>query len=184
MGKKEIVFDPAARKDFLTGFHKRKNERKQKARQKIADRVRKERIEERAERRAYLREQRAAAIPVDEGGEASTGGDDEAPGDAETATYDFQGTLTTTVVSALLDEDQTELEVHPVPKPAGRGDSRTQPKAKKFNLDQPLAQAIPGYKAPAGLKARKAAKKGGGKKRGAVSKKQKAKQRGLNMKNG
>jgi ribosomal RNA-processing protein 17 len=48
----EIVFDPDARKEHLTGFHKRKQERRRfgLAMQQIKDR--KERLEERKERRA------------------------------------------------------------------------------------------------------------------------------------
>ena len=42
---REIVFDAGARKEFITGFRKRKTERQQHARQKIAERVRQEKIE-------------------------------------------------------------------------------------------------------------------------------------------
>ncbi|CAM9306205.1 unnamed protein product, partial [Scytosiphon promiscuus] len=60
-GKKprvEVVFDPDARKDYLTGFHKRKQARRRfgLAMQEIKDR--KERLEERKERREALKERR------------------------------------------------------------------------------------------------------------------------------
>jgi ribosomal RNA-processing protein 17 len=42
-----ITFDPDARKDYLTGFHKRKLERQAKAKEEIKMRERKERIEDR-----------------------------------------------------------------------------------------------------------------------------------------
>ena len=38
----EIVFDPAARKEFLTGFSKRKKERQEKARKEIEDQIKEE----------------------------------------------------------------------------------------------------------------------------------------------
>eukprot|EP00903_Cladosiphon_okamuranus_P006752 g6587.t1 len=60
-GKKrrvEVVFDPDARKDYLTGFHKRKLARRRfgLAMQEIKDR--KERLEERKERREAMKERR------------------------------------------------------------------------------------------------------------------------------
>ncbi|CAN0486656.1 unnamed protein product [Ectocarpus sp. 12 AP-2014] len=60
-GKKpriEVVFDPDARKDYLTGFHKRKQARRRfgLAMQEIKDR--KERLEERKERREAMKERR------------------------------------------------------------------------------------------------------------------------------
>ena len=55
-----ITFDESARKQFLTGFRKRKNERRQHARQKIAEQVRNEKIEERKERRQATKATRRA----------------------------------------------------------------------------------------------------------------------------
>ena len=56
MGKKAVlVFDEKARKEFITGFHKRKVERRQKARQRIAEEVRQEKIQERKEKREQLK---------------------------------------------------------------------------------------------------------------------------------
>ena len=66
---KEIVFDEDKRRDFLTGFRKRKNERRQFARNKIAEEVRKERLEERKERREFKKTLRGGAAGV-AGGEA------------------------------------------------------------------------------------------------------------------
>merc|ERR1711935_225038 len=40
--KTEIVFDPAARKEFLTGFSKRKKERQEKAKKEIEDQIKEE----------------------------------------------------------------------------------------------------------------------------------------------
>lgn len=54
----EVVFDPDARKDYLTGFHKRKQARRRfgLAMQEIKDR--KERLEDRKERREAMKERR------------------------------------------------------------------------------------------------------------------------------
>ena len=49
-----ISFDEGARKQFLTGFRKRKNERRQHARQKIAEQVRNEKIEARNQLENYV----------------------------------------------------------------------------------------------------------------------------------
>ncbi|KAJ8660077.1 hypothetical protein O0I10_004306 [Lichtheimia ornata] len=59
-----IEFDPASRKDFLTGFRKRKQERKRKAKEKYDERLRQEKIKDRAilraERRREVEEKMAA----------------------------------------------------------------------------------------------------------------------------
>lgn len=43
----EVVFDPSARFDYLTGFHKRKLERAKKAQDAAATRARQEKIDDR-----------------------------------------------------------------------------------------------------------------------------------------
>ncbi len=43
----EITFDPAARTEYLTGFHKRKLQRKENAREQAVKREKEERVEER-----------------------------------------------------------------------------------------------------------------------------------------
>lgn len=43
----EVVFDPAARSDYLTGFHKRKVQRTKAAQEAAARRAREEKIEDR-----------------------------------------------------------------------------------------------------------------------------------------
>jgi len=43
----EIVFDPAARNEYLTGFHKRKQERAQHARDAAVKREKEEKVKER-----------------------------------------------------------------------------------------------------------------------------------------
>merc|ERR1712110_742685 len=45
MGSSEIVFDPAARADFLTGFSKRKKERQEKARKEMEEQIKEEKRE-------------------------------------------------------------------------------------------------------------------------------------------
>ncbi|KAG6879663.1 hypothetical protein C0992_013199 [Termitomyces sp. T32_za158] len=54
---KEIVFDDAARREFLTGFHKRKVAKADAARKKAVEREKQERQETRREQRRMLREQ-------------------------------------------------------------------------------------------------------------------------------
>ncbi|KAF8806439.1 hypothetical protein BYT27DRAFT_7167731 [Phlegmacium glaucopus] len=54
---KEIVFDDEARREFLTGFHKRKLAKAEAARSKAKEREKQERLEARREQRRMLREQ-------------------------------------------------------------------------------------------------------------------------------
>ncbi|TFY63711.1 hypothetical protein EVJ58_g3089 [Rhodofomes roseus] len=53
---KEIVFDATARREFLTGFHKRKLEKKEAAKKKALEREKQERLEARREKRQMLAE--------------------------------------------------------------------------------------------------------------------------------
>ena len=177
---KEIVFDEDARRTYLTGFRKRKNERRQFARNKLAEEVRKERLEERKERRQFKQEQvqgvgsSAAdedAADTDEEEEEEPDSDEE---DAERTDYQIGDTVTTTVVSSLLC-DGGEMELNKAPRQSSSTPHAGRPKKepKKFNLSKPLADVIPGYKAPVGLKKAKKKKK----KSKVVSKKEKAKAR-------
>ncbi|KDR75789.1 hypothetical protein GALMADRAFT_68267 [Galerina marginata CBS 339.88] len=54
---KEVLFDEHARRDFLTGFHKRKLAKAEAARSKAKEREKQERLETRREQRRMLREQ-------------------------------------------------------------------------------------------------------------------------------
>ncbi|PRP81964.1 putative protein required for cell viability Rrp17 [Planoprotostelium fungivorum] len=58
----EVKFDPDARKEFLTGFHKRKLERRQEAMKNIKEKQRLEKIEERKKIRAERDEYRNELI--------------------------------------------------------------------------------------------------------------------------
>ena len=175
---KEILFDETARREFITGFRKRKRERQQHARQKIAQEVRREKLEERQERREHLREIRGYAQAG--GSDEDSDGSDE-PENAERSSYIIGDTLTTTVVSSLLNEPveqraaDSSSGANTATARAGRPSQpqQQQIKAKKFNLNVPLATAIPGYKPPSGLK--KARKKP--KKKKIISKKEKARNR-------
>ena len=186
-GTKEIVFDAAKRRDFVTGFRKRKNERKQVARQRIAEEVRQEKLREREEKRELLRTNRAVgtsgfADEVEEGAQPEDQDDEDkiAPGSV-LSTFIFQDTLTTTCVTSL-DEGVSEEQRPTAPAVDGPKQTRgasgyTAPqKKKKFDLNLPLQNAIPGYKPTINKGAKKRKKSGDGKKR-LVSKKEKAKNR-------
>ncbi|KAF9451953.1 hypothetical protein P691DRAFT_806051 [Macrolepiota fuliginosa MF-IS2] len=56
---KEIIFDDNARREFLTGFHKRKLAKAEAARKRAQEREKQERLESRREQRRALREQAA-----------------------------------------------------------------------------------------------------------------------------
>ncbi|KAJ3477667.1 hypothetical protein NLI96_g10301 [Meripilus lineatus] len=75
---KEIVFDEYARKDFLTGFHKRKVQQKEEAKRKAREREKNERLEARREKRRMLAEKAAQnAEEVERAYGAIVDGDDE-----------------------------------------------------------------------------------------------------------
>ena len=177
-----ITWDDDARKEFITGFRKRKNERRQHARQKIAEAVRQEKIEMRREQREAFRSMNSVGIGVSDDDDDGDGGDDDdAPAVAEVATYAFQDTLTTTVVAPMNFGDD-EPEVEDERPPEERGEAAPKPKPKVFKLNQPLATAIPGYK-PKDLGKSKGSKgklKSQRKKGKLVSKKEKAKRRSGN----
>ncbi|OCH89014.1 hypothetical protein OBBRIDRAFT_44109 [Obba rivulosa] len=80
---KEIVFDDTARREFLTGFHKRKLQKKETAIQRAKEREKQERLEARREKRKMLAEravenaaeiERAYGAVLDEGGNEQWGG--------------------------------------------------------------------------------------------------------------
>ncbi|KAI9269121.1 nucleolar protein 12-domain-containing protein [Phascolomyces articulosus] len=52
-----VDFDPDSRKEYLTGFHKRKVERKKKAQENYQERLRQEKIRDRAALRAERKRQ-------------------------------------------------------------------------------------------------------------------------------
>ncbi|TFK85556.1 hypothetical protein K466DRAFT_576821 [Polyporus arcularius HHB13444] len=54
---KEVLFDDTARREFLTGFHKRKLEKKEQAKKKAQEREKQDRLEARREHRRMLAEQ-------------------------------------------------------------------------------------------------------------------------------
>ncbi|KAL0577312.1 hypothetical protein V5O48_004668 [Marasmius crinis-equi] len=56
---KEVLFDEHARREFLTGFHKRKVAKADAARKKAAEREKQERLETRREQRRMLKQQAA-----------------------------------------------------------------------------------------------------------------------------
>ena len=118
-----ITFDPAARKDFLTGFHRRKTERRKRAQSKAEERARKEKLEARKEKREYLKQQRSIGQ-----GDAVLGEDEDdpdcAPAGSEKETFNFQGMLATATVTPLeTASDWLHTSAH-----APRQAQQTQPK--------------------------------------------------------
>ena len=203
---KAIVFDEGARKDFLTGFSKRKKERRQHARQKLAVEVRNEKLSERAERRDAKKKALGIAedgIADDDEEAAATDSDDDDgdAGNAETAQFVIGDTLTTTTVESIMeDSDDEEADGAPQSKRTAQiswmggktsggassggassddGGFKQRVQQKKFDLSQPLASVIPGYKAPVGLKKKKKVKK-----RKLLSKKDKQKHRAPERRHG
>ncbi|KAK9835043.1 hypothetical protein WJX81_006555 [Elliptochloris bilobata] len=104
----EVVFDPAAHKDFVTGFHKRKLQRRKEAQEKLEEKARKQRLEDRAKRREELRERlhldRYGTPPVSEDDAPASG----APAPRRVLEYaagDLHTTVTVAPISMYSDEE-------------------------------------------------------------------------------
>ena len=118
MGKRDqrvITFDDAKRKDFLTGFRKRKKERRDFGHRKAAEETKKQQKEDRLEQRRFKRAQRMGVgvddlDAIDEQLNAALQAEEEeiAPPGADVTTYEEDGTLTTAVITPLLDDDADE----------------------------------------------------------------------------
>jgi len=74
----EATFDDAKRKEWVTGYHKRKTQRRKKAAKDIEDRARRERIAARKERRDA---EKIALGLIDGPDDGDGGGDGDAGGD-------------------------------------------------------------------------------------------------------
>lgn len=64
--KLEIVFDEQKRKDFLTGFRKRKNERRKKAKEQVETMIKEERKRIKAELKAGMKTMKKSYQPLQE----------------------------------------------------------------------------------------------------------------------
>ena len=116
--RKEIVFDENARREFITGFRKRKKERRQIARQKIAEEVRQEKLKERQEHRDFMKQQKSVGtgVEVADDNDAVDNVDDEPESaNAELTSFLLGDTLTTTVVEPLLSNAADEGAIEPQP---------------------------------------------------------------------
>ncbi|KAF8200920.1 nucleolar protein 12-domain-containing protein [Pholiota molesta] len=80
---KEVVFDDDARREFLTGFHKRKLAKAEAARAKAKEREKQDRLEARRDQRRMLREQAAENASQVEKAYGATIDDGDEDDDAE-----------------------------------------------------------------------------------------------------
>lgn len=115
-----IVFDESARKSYVTGFKKRKDERREQARKENEEKARKAKIEARKERRQAMQYALSGGIvnrTADEEDEAEAE-EDEAVAEPEPSKpfskkrTIFQNTLTTTTVTALHDSSDAAFLTH------------------------------------------------------------------------
>ncbi|KJA29039.1 hypothetical protein HYPSUDRAFT_33549 [Hypholoma sublateritium FD-334 SS-4] len=122
---KEVIFDDDARREFLTGFHKRKLAKAEAARAKAKQREKEERQESRREQRRHLREKALEnAAHVEKAYGATTDADLEAD-DSEDDTWagiqpedaEFEDEETLATVTVVEDFDPDTL-IHGPPKAA------------------------------------------------------------------
>ncbi|KAK3700105.1 hypothetical protein LTR37_016108 [Vermiconidia calcicola] len=126
----ELIFDPAARQEYLTGFHKRKLQRIENARDAAMKREKEERVKDRrqlrdqrkedlekqvAEFNAELRKLNPDVSDAEESGAESWAGVDEvaapvAPEVAQDEEYVDEDKYTTVTVEAMDGEDEDEEE--------------------------------------------------------------------------
>ncbi|EAU91599.1 hypothetical protein CC1G_11831 [Coprinopsis cinerea okayama7 len=123
---KEVLFDDEARKEFLTGFHKRKKAKIEAARQKAKEREKQERLEERRERRKELRERAIEnAAQVEKAYRAQLGNDSEEEDDewqgigtssaGKEQDEEYEGEQVVATVTVVEDFDPTTITTGPIP---------------------------------------------------------------------
>eukprot|EP00873_Tetraselmis_striata_P028808 jgi/Tetstr1/449072/TSEL_036285.t1 len=117
----EVVFDPAAHKEYLTGFHKRKLQRRKSAMKNLEKMEKQDRVERRAERRTQKKVQASQrldhGLPVqlsddeEDGGAGAPGGGKGkvAPAAEEVRVFD-SGDMTSTVVISAIHNSSSESE--------------------------------------------------------------------------
>lgn len=158
----EVVFDRDLRKEYLTGFHKRKLERKKKAQNFIKEQERLERIRERKEAREERKKDLETQLKLfndtmkrindindlsdDENNNEEWGGFDEAKGDDDEDDDDEENPKDTLVTKqvyvreddgptdAIID-DETTVEVEPMENPVIKQMQEIQQLAKANNVD-------------------------------------------------
>ncbi|KAF9501603.1 hypothetical protein BDN71DRAFT_1426687 [Pleurotus eryngii] len=110
---KEITFDEEARREFLTGFHKRKLAKQTAARQKAIEREKQQHLEARREQRKALREQAAAnAAQVEKAYGGMQDDDDDWDGISrlkEDEEAEYEGEELVATVTIVDDFDPTEI---------------------------------------------------------------------------
>ncbi|KAL1745683.1 nucleolar protein 12-domain-containing protein [Schizophyllum fasciatum] len=150
---KEIVFDDAARRDFLTGFHKRKVARTDAARKKAMEREKQQRLETRREQRQILREQaaeNAANVEAAYGALINGEDSDELPAlgpsgrakGKQREEFEDEETLATVTVVEDFDPDtlihgapdETRERPSPGPSSTSNAPAKVKPPAKKITL--------------------------------------------------
>lgn len=143
----EVTFDEDARREFLTGFHKRKVAKANAAKKKAQDREKQERQELRRENRRTLREQaseNAAQVEAAYGNLAASQNDDEWEGlgksgkgkeKARDAEYETEETIAT--VTVVEDFDPEELLHAPSDENAREQDAHTRPDPRPPVVSKP-----------------------------------------------
>ncbi|KAJ2996071.1 hypothetical protein NUW54_g7283 [Trametes sanguinea] len=140
---KEIVFDDDARREFLTGFHKRKLAKKEEAKRKAKEREKQERLEARREHRRMLAEQAAKNAEEAErayGGIVDVDSDDEWDGLSDSSKgkgrareeqeeYEDEEQLATVTVVEEFDPDSLIHGDQPPPKATVDDDGTSEPDA-------------------------------------------------------
>ncbi|KAF7428570.1 hypothetical protein PC9H_007796 [Pleurotus ostreatus] len=118
---KEVTFDEEARREFLTGFHKRKLAKQTAARQKAIEREKQQHLEARREQRKALREQAAANAAQVEKAYGGMQDDDDDDWDGisrvkEDEEAEYEGEEVVATVTIVDDFDPTEI-IHGPSKP-------------------------------------------------------------------
>ncbi|KIY66892.1 hypothetical protein CYLTODRAFT_377085 [Cylindrobasidium torrendii FP15055 ss-10] len=150
---KEIIFDDEARREFLTGFHKRKLAKAEAARKKAQERDKAEHLETRREARRALREQAAenAAMVEQAYGAQDLDNDDQddewsgvskSPREKQ-AEYQDEEILATVAVVEDFDPDTLIHGPPTVPHPSDSSAHPPNPPPKTTNTSQPGPKKAP-----------------------------------------
>ncbi|KAF5393469.1 hypothetical protein D9757_000679 [Collybiopsis confluens] len=147
MNRSAILFDDAARHEFLTGFHKRKLAKKEAAKKKAIERDKQQRQQERREQRQMLREraaQNAAEVEKAYGAAASEEWHGVIDNQPEEEQYEDEDVLATV---AIVEDFDPDTLLHGPSRPAVSNlepaEEKKQKKQKKTIESEPSKRTKP-----------------------------------------
>ncbi|KAK8963740.1 hypothetical protein KSP40_PGU016649 [Platanthera guangdongensis] len=151
-----ITFDEKNLRDYVTGFHKRKNMRRKEAQKQLHEMGRRMRAEARKKRKESRELDQLKERDEEDAG--SDGEEDEpitAPPVSETKKYENSNTTITVTTSELVNGDEDLEPVHTIPKPSSRLEKNHKLLAPSKSMKGPAKKLGKNHKLPARRKSMK-----------------------------